>query len=174
MQPCTTIERPITSQTFNCSDTTWNVALPFLSAATVAMYPAIVLLDVLYTSPQLWRRGENGGEEGREAEMGKGGEGRVKERRQRQGWEEDSSEKQSLRLSTHLAHPSERSPYWCTWMACCPGVRPSTVPSTTHCSGVTCTILTSPLTPPPPCSIATAAPWWDEEGAVCVCVCGFT
>ena len=76
MQPCTTIERPITSQTFNCSDTTWNVALPFLSAATVAMYPAIVLSGVLYTSPQLWRRGENGGEEGREAEMGKGGESR--------------------------------------------------------------------------------------------------
>ena len=72
MQPCTTIERPITSQTFNCSDTVWNVALPILSAATVAMCPATVLSGVVYISPQLWGRGRGGKEyiEEREAEMG--------------------------------------------------------------------------------------------------------
>ena len=116
-----------------------------------------------------------GGEEGRkEAETGMGREGKGEKRKGSEaemGMEGRFKENLSLQHSTHLAHPSERSPYWCTWMACWPGVRPSTVPSTTHCSGVTCTILTSPLTPPPPCSIATAAPWWDEEGAVCVCVC---
>ena len=68
VQPCTTIERPITSQTFNCSDATWNVALPVLSAATVAMCPATALSGVVYISPQLWRRGRGGKEGGRDGD----------------------------------------------------------------------------------------------------------
>ena len=54
---CTTMDRPIMSQTFRFSETTWNVALPVLLATTNTRCPASALLGVVYTSPQLqWER----------------------------------------------------------------------------------------------------------------------
>ena len=54
------------------------MALPVLSAATVAMCPATVLSGVVYISPQLWGKRER--IEEREAEMGMGEGERVEER----------------------------------------------------------------------------------------------